>query len=95
MKTPTSNTDMVNNNQILKIEQQDPVLSQQQKQTRNISTSEISNNGDIELDNSNNYADDIESLEELLNFDPFKVNVNRQMLVNEFVTDGSLGLVHF
>lgn len=95
LKTPTSNTDMVNNNQILKIEQQDPVLSQQQKQTRNISTSEISNNGDIELDNSNNYADDIESLEELLNFDPFKVNVNRQMLVNEFVTDGSLGLVPF
>ena len=47
------------------------------------------------MDNSNNYADDIESLEELLNFDPFKVNVNRQMLVNEFVTDGSLGLVPF
>ena len=95
MKTPTNSADMVNNNQTHKSELQNQALSQQQKPQRHISPSEITSNGDFEFDSSNNYAEDIESLEELLNFDPFKVNVNRQMLVNEFVTDGSLGLVPF
>ncbi|KAI5960578.1 CAT8 [Candida pseudojiufengensis] len=45
--------------------------------------------------NSFNY-DDLESLESLLKFDPFSVgNSNNQMYMNDFVTDGSLGLVPF
>ena len=62
---------------------------------QDLSRSSTSNSGSVDLDTSTNFMEDTESLEELLSFDPFKVNLNRQMLMNEFVTDGSLGLVPF
>ncbi|KAK6459163.1 fungal-specific transcription factor domain-containing protein [Scheffersomyces xylosifermentans] len=52
--------------------------------------SEMGSTSDI-----NNTFDDNEGLESLLNFDAFKVNINRQLLMNEFAADGSLGLVPF
>ncbi|RCK63398.1 Regulatory protein CAT8 [Candida viswanathii] len=67
-----------------------PMLPQQ-----DVLRSSASNNGTIDSDTPSNLMEDTESLEELLSFDPFKVNLNRQMLMNEFVTDGSLGLVPF
>ena len=39
--------------------------------------------------------DDMDSLESLLRFDPFSITPNNQMYMNEYVTDGSLGLVPF
>lgn len=39
--------------------------------------------------------DDHENLESILKFDPFKVTLNSQLMLNEFAADGSLGLVPF
>mmetsp|Transcript_2993 Transcript_2993/g.3330 ORF Transcript_2993/g.3330 Transcript_2993/m.3330 type:complete len:1068 (+) Transcript_2993:72-3275(+) len=36
-----------------------------------------------------------ENLESILKFDPFKVTLNSQLMMNEFAADGSLGLVPF
>lgn len=36
-----------------------------------------------------------DELEDVLNFQPFKVNYNNEMMIEEFVADGSLGLVPF
>lgn len=61
----------------------------QQKDDNQISLSEISNTG---------YIPDgqIEpGFEDILKFDPFKMNYNDDLLNNEFVADGSLGLVPF
>ncbi|KAI5951942.1 CAT8 [Candida jiufengensis] len=46
--------------------------------------------------NKNINYEDLENLESLLKFDPFSVtSSNNQMYMNDFVTDGSLGLVPF
>lgn len=48
-----------------------------------------------ELKDTNEYGEEFTNgLQDILNFDPFKVNYNHQMM-NEFVADGSLGLVPF
>jgi transcriptional regulatory protein CAT8 len=45
---------------------------------------------DVDINNGSN-SDDNEGLDSILDFDPFKVDLNRQIL-NEFGADGSLGL---
>lgn len=47
--------------------------------------------------NSNNLFNDdgLENIESILKFDPFKVTLNSQLMMNEFAADGSLGLVPF
>ncbi|KAK6204664.1 fungal-specific transcription factor domain-containing protein [Scheffersomyces amazonensis] len=63
-----------------------------------IHTSHSSSSSQLDLDLSNNdfnSYDEAEGLENILEFDPFKVNVNRQILMNDFAADGSLGLVPF
>ncbi|KAG2736928.1 hypothetical protein G9P44_001018 [Scheffersomyces stipitis] len=50
---------------------------------------------EVMMSDSNNTVDDSDLLETLLNFDDFKVNINRQLIMNEFAADGSLGLVPF
>ncbi|EGV66474.1 DNA-binding transcription factor cat8 [Yamadazyma tenuis] len=40
-------------------------------------------------------ANDANDFEDLFDFDPFKVNLSQNLLINEFAADGSLGLVPF
>lgn len=47
------------------------------------------------LDKDNNSPDGPDGLESILQFDPFNVDLNRPLLMNEFAADGSLGLVPF
>ncbi|KAK6465809.1 fungal-specific transcription factor domain-containing protein [Scheffersomyces coipomensis] len=78
-------------NDELQLLQQTNELSMSSSLNRITSTS----SNDFEF-GSNDYSgiDDPEGLEHILEFDPFKVNVNK-LLMNDFAADGSLGLVPF
>ncbi len=101
IRSANNSVDTSNSNDRLFVsgQQQSPFPQQFPRQTtpmqHDSSRSSTSNNGSNDLETSTNFMEDTESLEELLSFDPFKVNLNRQMLMNEFVTDGSLGLLPF
>ncbi|KAI3406827.2 CAT8 [Candida oxycetoniae] len=55
---------------------------------------EIQSNSQVDSDQVLS-SDDMESLENLLKFDPFSITSNNQLYLNEYVTDGSLGLAPF
>ncbi|KAL6453229.1 CAT8 Regulatory protein CAT8 [Candida maltosa Xu316] len=93
-RTPSGN---INNNSPFALTKQHQQQQQQQlsPQPQVLTRNDVQGNASIDTEMSSNLIEDTESLEELLSFDPFKVNFNRQMLMNEFVTDGSLGLVPY
>lgn len=57
------------------------------------SSSSSENSSNEMVNDSNNEVDD--NFENILEFDPFKVNLSQNQLINEFAADGSLGLVPF
>ncbi|KAK7684019.1 hypothetical protein QCA50_012995 [Cerrena zonata] len=61
-------------------------------QFTNMSSSNSSSDSNNNGDNGDTPPD---GLDNILQFDPFKVNLNRQLMMNEFAADGSLGLVPF
>lgn len=82
----------------------DRAVGEQQPYVGGVSSSSSSNNGNSVSPNagtgtgaalSGDAEFSAESLESILEFDPFKVNLNGLNYANEFAADGSLGLVPF
>ncbi|CUM65408.1 uncharacterized protein PRCAT00003046001 [Priceomyces carsonii] len=72
-------------------------VAREPNQRRPIGKSKL-NDDSLPIDLSvleNELYDENENLEDILMFDPFKVDLSRKVMNDEFVTDGSLGLVPF
>ncbi|KAG7662010.1 CAT8 [[Candida] subhashii] len=98
LKSPTSNFDITNDEMFNILEKASPptvMTNSQPAQDTFVTANASAEMGDIPMSNDTLSIDDSDGLESLLKFDPFKISINRQVLMNEFVADGSLGLVPF